>query len=105
MRFAQPIWLIAGLAVIGVRFVLYHRFDARQGRGRAEFGSAHLLERLTTSFSPLRRRIKRLLFASGVGLVFVALARPQIGYHWEEEKQRGIDILFAVDTSKSMLTQ
>ena len=37
--------------------------------------------------------------------VFIALARPQIGFHWEEEKQRGIDILFAIDTSKSMLTQ
>ena len=49
--------------------------------------------------------MKRALFAAAIGLTFVALARPQLGFHWEEQKQRGIDILFAVDTSKSMLTQ
>jgi Ca-activated chloride channel family protein len=36
-------------------------------------------------------------------LVFTAVARPQKGYEWREVKRKGIDILFAVDTSRSML--
>ncbi len=34
----------------------------------------------------------------------MALARPQFGFKWEEMKRHGIEILFAVDTSKSMLS-
>jgi Ca-activated chloride channel family protein len=105
MKFAEPLWLLAGLAVIGALLALYRRFDFRQRAALAEFASSHLLNRLTASFSPGRRRIKRVLFTTSLAFVFIALARPQLGYHWEEQKQRGIDILFAIDTSKSMLTQ
>ena len=90
---------IAGL------FWLYRRFDARQRAALAEFASSHLLDKLTASFSPGRRRVKRALFAAAIAFTCLALARPHLGYHWEEQKQRGIDILFAIDTSKSMLTQ
>jgi Ca-activated chloride channel family protein len=105
MKFAEPLWLFAGAAVIAVLLWAYRRFDARQRAALADFASSHLLARLTASFSPGRRRIKRVLFLAATAFVFVALARPQLGYHWEEQKRRGIDILFAIDTSKSMLTQ
>jgi Ca-activated chloride channel homolog len=105
MKFAEPFWLVAGAAVVVLLWWLYRRFDLRQRAALAEFASSHLLARLTASFSPGRRRVKRLFFVAALFLVFAALARPQYGYHWEEEKQRGIDILFAIDTSKSMLTQ
>jgi Ca-activated chloride channel homolog len=105
MKFAEPLWLLAGLAVIATLFWLFRRFDARQRAALAEFASSHLLARLTTSFSPGRRRLKRGLFVAALAFAFIALARPQLGFHWEEQKQRGIDILFAIDTSKSMLTQ
>ncbi len=105
MRFAEPIWLFAGVVALAALFAAYLGHDRRQRAALAQFASNHLIEHLTASFSPMRRRFKRLLFAAAVGCIFVALARPQIGYHWEEEKQRGIDILFAVDTSRSMLTQ
>ncbi len=105
MRFADPTWLFAGLIVLAALFAAYLKFDARQRAALAQFASNHLLDRLTGSFSRSRRRLKRLLFSGAIAFIFVALARPQIGYHWEEEKQRGIDILFAIDTSKSMLTQ
>lgn len=105
MKFADPLWLFAGLVVIAGMLWLYHRLDLRQRAALAEFASSHLLAKLTASFSPGRRFVKRLLFVAALACTFIALARPQLGYHWEEEKQRGIDILFAIDTSKSMLTQ
>jgi Ca-activated chloride channel family protein len=105
MNFAKPLWLLVGLALIATLFWLYRRFDTRQLSALADFASSHLLAQLTASFSPGRRTLKRALFVTSICLIFVALARPQWGYHWEEQKSRGIDILFALDTSKSMLTQ
>jgi Ca-activated chloride channel family protein len=43
-----------------------------------------------------------LLVISGALLVLV-LARPQWGFTWEEAKQRGLDVVVALDTSRSML--
>ena len=37
--------------------------------------------------------------------LILALARPQWGFDWEEVKQRGLDIVVAIDTSKSMLAE
>jgi len=45
------------------------------------------------------------LLAAAVVLLVVAAARPQWGYDIEEVKQRGLDIVVAIDTSKSMLAE
>ena len=37
-------------------------------------------------------------------LLFAALAGPQLGFHWEQVNRRGNEIIFAIDTSRSMLT-
>ena len=40
-----------------------------------------------------------------VALLIVALARPQYGFDLQEVEQRGLDIVVAIDTSKSMLAE
>jgi len=57
------------------------------------------------SVSTARRLLKRLLLVGGVACLFIALARPHLFFRWQEEVRHGIDILVAVDCSKSMLTQ
>jgi len=104
MIFVHPGWLAAGLAAcLGVLWT-WRRYDERQRKALAAFVSAHLSMELTRSISATRRRVKRTLFAAAVALVFAALAEPQAGFHWEEVKRRGNEIVFAVDTSRSMLT-
>jgi Ca-activated chloride channel family protein len=105
MTFAEPIWLVAGLVVCLALLWLYHRFDRRQRAALTTFASSHLLGQLTASFSPGRRTLKRVLYLAGVACIFIALARPQWGFRWQEVHRKGIDILFAVDTSRSMLAQ
>ena len=68
-----------------------------------KFAAGHLLEKLTESVSPGRRKTKRIMLIIAVASIFVALAQPQVGFQWKEVKRKGIDILMAVDTSKSML--
>jgi Ca-activated chloride channel family protein len=105
MKFAEPLWLIAGLAACALLWWRYRRFDRKQHSALTTFVSPHLLDQLTRSVSAGRRTLKRALVMAGVACLFVALARPQAGFRWEETHRKGLDILFAVDTSKSMLTQ
>ena len=105
MQFAQPLWILAGLAACA--FVLWRnrQFQIQQRSTLARFAAARLLDRLTGSVSSARRRVKQALFILGIFCLFVALARPQAGYEWQEAHRRGLELLFAVDTSKSMLAQ
>ncbi len=56
-------------------------------------------------YSPRRQRFKNLVRTLALGLAIVALARPRWGAKWEEVTQRGLSIIVALDTSKSMLAQ
>ncbi len=105
MTFLSPVWLYvipAALLLLGFVFHLAARARRKQ---LAKFAADRLLAGLLRSFSPARRRFKNLLIAVGVGLVLLALARPQFGYTWRETTARGIDVLFVLDSSKSMLAQ
>ena len=104
MKFAEPLWLLDGLIACGALVWAWRRYDARQRAALATFASSHLHAQLTASFSTVRRNWKRGLFLAAIGGLFVALARPQAGYRWEQVTRRGIEVIFAVDTSRSMLT-
>lgn len=105
MHFAQPLWLGIGGAVLLAAFIAF-RILERQRRIRLErFAAASLLGRLTRSVSPRRRLLKKALWLAAIACCFLALARPQYGFRMIDVKRKGIDILFALDTSKSMLTE
>jgi Ca-activated chloride channel family protein len=69
----------------------------------AQFIQARLLSALTVGVSPARQKIRFALVISAVALLIVTIARPQHGFDLEEVQQNGLDIVVAVDTSKSML--
>src|SRR5258707_15515898 len=100
MKFAQPLWVPIGFAVCALAVWCYRRYDRRQRAALVTFASQHLVDRLTRSACPVRYAIKRTLVVTGIACLFLALARPQAGFRWEETKRKGVDILFAVDTSK-----
>src|SRR3984893_11119512 len=105
MQFAQPIWLFAGLVACAALVCQYRRFDRGQRIALAQFVSARLLPKLTSSISASRKFVKGILFILGVAFIFIALARPQAGFEFQETHRKGLELLFAVDTSKSMLAQ
>lgn len=104
MTFSHPAWLAAGfLACLGLLW-MWRRYDARQHAALARFVSAHLRAELTQSVSIGRRRTQRALMLTALALLFVALAGPLVGYRWEQISRRGNNIIFAIDTSRSMTT-
>jgi Ca-activated chloride channel family protein len=103
--FFEPVWLAVGaLAVLAVTLL---ELGARRRRRQAVklFAAEHLVPGLTASVSGGRRLLKRVLLVGAVGLVFIALARPHMFYQWSEETRSGLDVLLAVDCSRSMLTE
>ena len=105
LHFAQPIWILAGIIICAGIIALFIRFDRRRESDLAKLIHPRFRQRLTEGFSPRLRNIKRGLWVLAVLLAFAAIARPQKGYEWRDVKRKGIDILFAVDTSRSMLAE
>ncbi len=105
ITFAHPLFLAAG-AVLGLLlWFLWGYFETKRIVQLQRFVAAPLLKQLTANISSRRRLIKKILLLGAVFCCFVALARPQYGYRWIDVRHKGIDILFALDSSKSMLVE
>jgi Ca-activated chloride channel family protein len=52
-----------------------------------------------------RRRLKVILLLCAAVLIVTALAGPQYGFRWQEVEQRGVDLIVALDVSRSMLAE
>lgn len=82
---------------------LLHAYDRMRRRqlGR-RLGELPLIRRVTASASPGRRLFKDVLAALALALILASAARPQIVGKRRVELQ-GLDVVLAVDVSKSML--
>src|SRR2546430_9157683 len=103
MNFGAPIWFW-GLLVIPMLAALFARAEQRGVIKLREFVSARLLPQLAGSVNRGRRILRFGLVMLGLALAIVTLARPQWGYIYEDVKRKGLDLLFAVDASRSMLS-
>lgn len=105
MSFAQPYWLLGGLLFCIILSIWLHMQQKRKWASLTQFASPHLIGQLTRNISKEKRRYKHFLLLMAILCCFIALARPQYGHKWVEVKRKGIDLLFALDTSKSMLAE
>ena len=103
MTFGVPQWLW-GLTLIPLLIALFVRSERRGLKRLQEFVSARLLPQLAGTVNRPRRMIRFALQLLGLALAIVSLAQPRWGYTFEDVKRKGLDLLIAVDTSRSMLS-
>jgi Ca-activated chloride channel family protein len=103
MNLGAPIWLWA-LAILPLLVLLYARAERRSAIKLREFVSPRLLPQLAGNVDRMRRAIRFAFVLIALALAIIALAKPRWGYTYEDVKRRGLDLLFAVDTSRSMLS-
>jgi hypothetical protein len=103
MNFGAPNWLWA-LAFLPLLVLLYARAERRSAIKLREFVSPRLLQQLAGNVDRVRRAIRFAFVLFALALAIIALAKPRWGYTYEDVKRRGLDLLFAVDTSRSMLS-
>jgi Ca-activated chloride channel family protein len=103
MRFEYPqlLWLLP-VFMAGLSVFFWWAWRTRQ-RILAQFIPARLKPVLAASVSPGRKKMKLFLLGCALVLVWTVLARPQWGFTWEEARSYGLDLVVAIDTSKSML--
>ena len=104
-HFERPVWLWVGVVVALLLPVLYHLQDRRQRRLLAAFSLPHDGDAWGAEVSPVLLWLRRACLAGAVLGVCAALAQPLGAPEVLTEPGRGIDLLFAIDTSRSMLTQ
>lgn len=86
--------VIAALLFLGARL---------RRRALSRLADAGLVPRLTDSRSPRWAALKAACVLTGLVFVIVAAARPQWGEKLQVVRGRGIDIVIALDASRSML--
>lgn len=101
MRFADP-YLLVLLALVPVLLFLKARFSRESGAGG--FSNLSLLAGFRPTWRLRYRWLPTALRAAALGLLVVALARPQTGQAETELPGQGIDIALVLDTSSSMTT-
>ena len=93
------------LSIVPLLVVAYALDGQRRRRLLEHIGHLPMIARMTASFSPARRRWRAVLQVSGIAFVIVALARPQIPGRAKLTESRGLDLVVALDFSKSMLAR
>lgn len=104
MRFAYPLYLHVLWLIPIFLLVFWWTARARQ-KSLERFGDSHLIAKLSETVSRRRQKFKMLLLLLTLLFLGLAIARPQIGTHAVPVKTEGIDLVFALDTSLSMLAE
>jgi len=101
VNFAAPYFLIGSAASLLIGLVLLIG-GMRAGRDRARFGDVELIKALSTHDAAKRRAWKGVLLVLATALAFFAAARPQYGKGTRLIPATNVDIIIALDYSKSM---
>ena len=104
MRFGAPhmmIWLWMVLTVL----LFYIMAGRARKKAMEKFAGAELLKEIGSSFDAGKRKMRSFMIIIAVLFIVLALMRPQWGFKWQEVKRQGLDIIIALDTSKSMLAE
>ena len=103
-RFANPhlLWLLALVPVMIVAFAVVLQL---RRRNLSRFGNIATVKSLLRDVSSWRVHTKFILFVIAFTALVFAAARPQFGAKLREEKAEGVEMMFVVDVSNSMLAE
>ena len=100
MRFRDPQFLF--LFLLWIPMIWVYILRERKFRPAVRFSDLAIIQKLPTSLFVRIRHILLALRLIGMGLLIVALARPQEGRTDEEVSTEGVDIMLVLDISESM---
>ena len=100
----EKIWFWAFIIIPVMLMVFLWTFFWKK-RIQKSFGSAVVLKRLSPDLSFFKSSLKFIILCLAVGFLVIGLINPKIGTKLETIKREGVDIVFAIDVSKSMLAE
>ncbi len=91
--------LVVVLVVVGIRNLWWRK------RTQAKFSDLELLSKLAPSHSRFKPIVKIILMVCCLSALCIGLVNPKMGLKKATLKREGIDVVFAIDVSKSMLSE
>ena len=93
------------LFIIPILVVVFLYIQYWKRKKQREFGDILLIKKLSPEKSVFKPVLKFIIFLLALVALVFGLVNPKIGTKMETVKREGIDIVFAVDVSKSMLAE
>jgi Ca-activated chloride channel family protein len=100
----EPTYFIY-LLLIPVLLVVFLLVFWWKKRMQKQFADEDLFKKLSPEKSSFKSILKMLAFLIGLAFLIVSLTNPKMGTKLETVKRQGVDIVFALDVSKSMLAE
>lgn len=100
----QPAYFIY-LASIPVIFVMFLLVLWWKKRKQKQFADSGLMQQLSPQKSTFKSFLKIGVICFSLAFLVIALVNPKMGTKLETIKRQGVDIVFALDVSKSMLAE
>lgn len=101
-EFESPYYFIL-LLLIPIGIVAQNSYVKWQTEKQAAFGAPQALEKLFVRASKNKPKIKFMLQIMALFFIVLALVNPKLGSKVETVPAKGVEIVFAIDVSKSML--
>ena len=103
-KLEEPIYFYA-LAIIPVMIVIFLLVLWWKKRTQKKFSNIKLLERLAPNSSTFKSVLKLVFLLLGISFLIISLVNPKMGTKLKTVKREGVDVVFALDVSKSMLAE
>ena len=100
----EKIWFWV-LAVIPLIFLLFIVIQIWKYKTQKKFANSTTLKKLSPNRSLFKSALKAIVLSLVFVCIAIALVNPKIGTKLETVRSQGVDIVFAVDVSKSMLAE
>jgi len=93
------------LAIIPAIFVLFLFAFWWKKRIQKKFADHNLIQKLSPEKSTFKSFLKITVICLALAFLIISLANPKMGTKLETVKRQGVDIVFALDVSKSMIAE
>ncbi|MCG8235975.1 VWA domain-containing protein [Tenacibaculum finnmarkense genomovar ulcerans] len=103
-RLEEPIyfWLFAIIPILIVVFLFVLWWKKRTQK---KFTNAKMLAKIAPNSSTFKSVLKLIFFLIGISFLIISLVNPKMRTKLKTVKREGVDVVFALDVSKSMLAE
>ncbi len=103
-KLEEPIYFYL-LAIIPAMIVVFLFVLWWKKRMQRKFSNADLLKKLAPNSSTFKSTVKLIMLLLGIAFLVISLVNPKMGSKLKTVKREGVDVVFALDVSRSMLAE
>lgn len=103
-KIEEPIYFYL-LAIIPAMIVVFLLVLWWKKRTQRKFSNPDLLQKLAPNSSTFKSTLKLIMLLLGVTFLVISLVNPKMGTKLQTLKREGVDVVFALDVSRSMLAE